>query len=194
MDPTIHCPRCDQEVDATERACPACGHLHHEQLTCARHADRSAAGLCVVCGDAVCDECVPDDRLHFACPAHAAVQVIEGWAQIYSTSDTVEADLIKENLQAEGIDAAVLSQKDRSFNVDFGDLSPVRILVPAYEYRNAVGLLLSHMDSRGEVIFACPACGEAFEVGADACASCGQPLPTAGPAGPSAGGSSPVTG
>jgi hypothetical protein len=106
------------------------------------------------------------------------VPVIEGWAQIYTTSDTVEADLIKENLQSEGLDAAVLSQKDRSFGFDLGDLSPVRILVPAYEYLDAMQVLATHMDFRGEVVFACPACGEAFEPGDAACRSCGAALPT----------------
>jgi hypothetical protein len=87
-----------------------------------------------MCGLAVCDECDNDAEMHHACPDHADVPVIQGWAQIYTTSDTVEADLIRENLQSEGVDAEVLSQKDRSFNVDLGDLSPVRILVPAYDY------------------------------------------------------------
>jgi hypothetical protein len=77
----------------------------------------------------------------------------------------VEADLIKENLQSEGVDAAVLSQKDRSFNVELGDLSPVRVLVPAYDYSEPCSVLGQHMDGAGEVVFACPSCGEAFEPG-----------------------------
>lgn len=178
MDSTIYCPNCEQEIDAASDVCPACGHILSGNLQCERHTDRKAVGVCVVCGNAVCDECDNEKARHHACPAHASVPVIEGWAQVYSTSDEVEADLIRENLQSEGLDAAVLSQKDQSFNVELGDLSPVRLLVPAYEYNQAMTLLTSHMDLRGEVVFACPACGEAFEPDDATCRSCGTPLPT----------------
>lgn len=177
MESTIRCPRCEQEVDASEPSCPACGHLHTERPDCARHPERQAHGVCVVCGDAVCSECDEGDSVHFSCPAHRAIPVIQGWAQIYTTSDTMEANLIRENLESEGIDATVFDQKDRSFNVDLGDLSPVRLLVPAYEWREAMSLLRSHMDAHGEVAFACPACGESYDNGETTCRSCGAALP-----------------
>jgi predicted RNA-binding Zn-ribbon protein involved in translation (DUF1610 family) len=175
---TIRCPRCDQEIDAEGPACPACGHIHSGTLQCRRHPDRAAVGVCVICGDALCDECDATDEMHHACPDHYRIPVIEGWAQVYTTSDDMEADLIKENLQAEGIDAAVLSQKDRSFSVELGDLSPVRVLVPAYAYIEGSRVLGQHMDGAGEVAFACPSCGEAFEPGDTACRACGTPLST----------------
>ncbi|HEX6133920.1 MAG TPA: zinc ribbon domain-containing protein [Longimicrobiales bacterium] len=178
MESTIRCPNCDQEIDAEGPTCPACGHIHKGSLNCERHPDRTAVGVCVVCGDGVCSECDAEDELHHACPDHSEIPVIEGWAQIYTTSDDVEADLIRDNLQSEGVDAAVLSQKDRSFNVDLGELSPVRVLVPAYAYLDAMKVLGEHMDYRGEVVFACPSCGEPFEPGETVCGSCGTPLPT----------------
>jgi DNA-directed RNA polymerase subunit RPC12/RpoP len=178
METTIRCARCDQEIDAEGPACPACGHIHTGSLNCKRHPDRKAVGVCVICGDALCDECDSSGEMHHACPDHSEIPVIEGWAQIYSTSDDVEAELIKENLQSEGVDAAVLSQKDRSFSVELGELSPVRVLVPAYDYLEATKLLGEHMDLAGEVVFACASCGEAFEPGDTVCQSCGSPLPT----------------
>ena len=178
METTIQCPRCDQEIDAEGPACPACGHLHKGSLDCLRHPDRKATGICVVCSDPLCGECDVADAMHHACPEHGDVPVIEGWAQIYTTSDVMEAELIKENLQADGVDAAVLSQKDQSFGVDLGELSPVRLLVPAYEYLDAVKHLAQHMDVEGEVTFACPSCGEVFDTGESVCSSCGTPRPT----------------
>jgi hypothetical protein len=178
MESTIRCPRCEQDIDAEGPACPACGHLHAGSLNCSVHADRAAEGVCVVCGRGVCGECDSGSEMHHACADHEGVPVIQGWAQVYTTSDTVEADLIKENLRSEGVDASVLSQKDRSFNVDMGDLSPVRILVPAYEYIDAVRILGQHMDGSGEVVFACASCGEPFDAGDTACRSCGAALPT----------------
>ena len=169
------CPRCEQEYDASEPACPACGRLA-AAAPCARHPDRAAEGRCVICGAAVCDDCNDSDRPHFSCPDHREIPVIQGWAQVYTTGDDVEAGLIKENLQSEGIDAAVLSQKDRTFAVELGDLSPVRVLVPAYEYGTAREIIAAHMDASGEVSFACPQCGEPYEGGESVCPSCGHPL------------------
>jgi uncharacterized C2H2 Zn-finger protein len=178
MEPIIRCPRCERDVDGADATCAACGQFLAEQALCARHPTRRAEGVCVVCGDPVCDDCDPTDEVHYTCPNHRTVPVIEGWAQIYTTSDTVEADLIKENLVSEGLDAAVLSQKDHSFTVDLGDLSSVRILVPAYEYLDAMQVIATHMDVSGELVFACPTCGEAFEAGDTICGMCGAALPT----------------
>ena len=104
--------------------------------------------------------------------------LVEGWAQVYAASDDVVAQLIRDNLRAEGVDAQVFSQKDHfAFAVDLGDLSPVRVLVPADEYEAAQRIVREHMDLRGELRFACPNCGEPFEPGATRCAVCGAPLP-----------------
>jgi hypothetical protein len=124
----------------------------------------------------VCDLCDDGGRTHFSCPEHHQVPVVEGWAQVYTTSDDVEATLIRDNLQSEGIDAEVLSQKDRSFSLDLGELSPVRVLVPAFQYQGAQEVLEAHKDAAGEVQFACPSCGEAYDENATVCASCGANL------------------
>ncbi len=172
------CPHCDNEVDAGEAACPACGRLR-EPAQCERHPDRKAEGQCAICGTPVCDECNSGGAGAYLCPAHAEVSVISGWAQVYSTSDDIEAQLIAENLQAEGLQAQVLSQKDSAIAVDLGEFSQVRVLVPAWEYAEAERVIASHMDAAGEVSFACPNCGEPYEPGQKACEACGHALPGA---------------
>ena len=102
--------------------------------------------------------------------------VIQGWAQIYSTTREFEAQLLLENLGAEGFDARMFSQKDKMISVDLGDFSIVRILVPAWEYERAQTVIRAYMDPSGEVVFACPTCGEVAEPGATKCASCGRPI------------------
>jgi hypothetical protein len=102
--------------------------------------------------------------------------VIQGWAQIYSTTNEFEAQLLRENLLAEGIDAQFFSQKDSIFSVDLGELSIVRLLVPVWEYAQAQALIHAHMDHEGEVVFACARCGEAYEPGAIVCGSCGAAI------------------
>jgi uncharacterized OB-fold protein len=170
------CPNCSRQYDASEDACPGCGRLEAE-VPCERHPDRTAAGQCVVCGSAACRECDRDETREFICPDHWDVPIVDGWAQVYTTSDDLKAQLIRENLRADGLVAEILSQKDHfAVPVDLGDLSPVRVLVPAYEYQAAIRVLGDHMDGQGEVSFACQACGESYEAGATLCAACGEPV------------------
>lgn len=170
------CPQCGRQIEGDE-ACGGCGRLLTE-AACERHPDRSARGACVICGSTVCEECDKDEIREFLCPEHHAVSIVDGWAQVYTTSDDIEAQLIRDNLQAEGLAAEILSQKDHfAVPVDLGDLSSVRVLVPAADYRDASAVLAQHMDASGEVTFACPECGEAFDPGTSTCASCGTALP-----------------
>jgi hypothetical protein len=149
----VDCEHCGERISSDADACPACGELREEKR-CSNHADRDARGQCVVCGSAVCDGCNRGGDNHYLCATHCDIPVVGGWAQIYSTSDDLEAQLIRENLEAEGVDARVLSQKDHfSIPVDLGDLSPVRVLVPAYAYQDAERLLAEHRDASGDVAF-----------------------------------------
>lgn len=102
--------------------------------------------------------------------------MIQGWAQIYTTTREFEAQLLRDNLGAEGIDARIFSQRDNMLSVDLGELSIVRLLVPVWDYDQALGLIREHMDQSGEVSFACPECGEAYEPGSESCSSCGAEL------------------
>ena len=173
------CSECGTEYDDELDACPACGNAGAAAFSCKRHPDRSATGRCVVCGSALCADCNRGDGRAALCENDAGVTVIHGWAQIYSTTSEFEAQLLRENLLAEGIETRVFSQKDNMLSVDLGELSIVRLLVPVWEYEQAQELISQHMDARGEVSFACPACGEAYDPGATACASCGNELPGA---------------
>ena len=173
------CPNCGEELPQDSESCVACGHFIAGGFGCARHPNRDAIGHCVVCGTAVCaEECDRPDHHHHRCVRHADVPIISGWAQVYTTNEDTAADLIRENLEAEGIESRVLSQKDHTaFPVDLGDLAPVRILVPAYDYEAAREIIQAHLDNEGDVVFACPNCGEAYDLGESTCAACGYPLP-----------------
>lgn len=174
---TRSCPNCEQEIASDVEACPACGKLF-VKAPCDSHPDRGADGICIICGRYVCSE-DDADRGYYVCGEHADVRVFEGWAQLYTTGSEVEARLIRENLEAEGIDAEVLSQRDSTLSFGLGDFSQLRVLVPAFDYRDAHRMLARHMDASGEVLFACPACGESYEPGDVGCRSCGAELPRA---------------
>jgi RNA polymerase subunit RPABC4/transcription elongation factor Spt4 len=173
---TRRCDRCDEIIAGDADACPACGHLFAE-ARCDVHADRPAPGQCALCGSALCVECEAGDRRYHRCAEHADVPIIEGWAQVLSLADEVEARLIEDNLRAEGVDARVLSQKDHSaFPVDLGDLAVVRVLAPTYAFQDAQRIIAAHRDAVGEVSFGCPNCGEPFDEAATVCGACGEAL------------------
>jgi len=170
------CEKCEERIAADAAACPACGHLMIE-AACDVHPDRDAPGQCALCGTSLCTECDAGDRRYHRCAEHATVPIIEGWAEVLSLADEVEAQLIEDNLRAEGVDARLLSQKDHSaFPVDLGDLAVVRILAPTYAYQDARRVLAAHQDSVGEVSFGCPNCGEPFDEDSTVCAACGESL------------------
>jgi hypothetical protein len=172
---THRCPRCQEDYTGSD-ACPACGVLRLE-MQCERHAERRAEGRCVICGQPLCGECSAGEGRAFLCEVHRGVTVIEGWAQVYSTTGEFEASLVRENLEAEGIDAQIYSQRDRIFSVDLGELSIVRVLVPVFAYQQAAELIREYTSAQGEVAFACAACGEAYDPGIEACTACGSPIP-----------------
>lgn len=167
----FHCPHCAEDYRGA-RGCPACGELR-VPMACAAHPDVEGRGRCVICGVVLCSECASSHPRVYLCAEHAGVRVTEGWAEVYTTTTEFEAQLVRDNLRAEGIDSQIFSQRDNMFSVDLGELSIVRLLVPVWSYRDAVEVIRSHMDTGGEVAFACPACGEAFELGARECQACG---------------------
>ncbi|HEX9109076.1 MAG TPA: zinc-ribbon domain-containing protein [Longimicrobiales bacterium] len=169
------CSNCGATVPA-DAACPVCGQLP-APAACATHPERLAEGACVVCGREVCEVCDHGQSTEYLCESHQDVGVTEGWAEVYSANDDLEADLVRDNLQAAGIDAQVLSQKDHfSFTVDLGDLARVRVLVPAFDYETARQTLAQHEDTVGEVAMACPTCGAPYAAGDATCGACGASL------------------
>jgi len=171
---TYTCPRCDAQYAGGD-ACPACGTLREGGVPCDDDPSKTAHSRCVICGRAVCGN-PPEGRMAALCDEHRDVPVIEGFAQVYTNSNELAAQLLVENLRAEGLDATLYSQSDRSFPMDLGELSIARVLVPTFEYQQALELIGEYMDTEGEVTFACPGCGEVYEPGQETCASCGASL------------------
>ncbi|MBW3572896.1 MAG: hypothetical protein KY467_17505 [Gemmatimonadetes bacterium] len=170
---TFTCPRCGAEYTGGD-ACPSCGFLR-APVPCDDDPSRNASFRCVLCGRTVCDG-DPGKRAAL-CDLHAHVPIIEGWAQVYTSGDETEANLIVQNLQAEGIDAQLYSQRDdHAFPVDIGELSILRVLAPVWEFEDAMNLVQAYTNPDGEVTFACPSCGDVHEPGATRCASCGASL------------------
>jgi len=170
---TFTCQRCDTQY-AEGDSCPVCGALQ-QPVPCDDDPGRQAHSRCVICGRAVCGD-VPGERQAALCDPHRTIPVIEGFAQVYSDNSELSARLLVDNLRAEGLDAALYSQSDRSFPMDLGELSIARVLVPTFQAEQALEIIADYMDTEGEVVFACPSCGEVYEPGQETCASCGAQL------------------
>lgn len=66
----------------------------------------------------------------------------EGWVSAFECSTDFEADLVRDRLDEAGIAAVVLTQRDHSFNLNVGDLSPVHVMVRP-EDRTAAAAIVS---------------------------------------------------
>ncbi len=61
----------------------------------------------------------------------------EGWVSVFECSTDFEADLVRDRLDEAGVAAVVLTQRDHSFNLNVGDLSPVHVMVQPEQEREA---------------------------------------------------------
>ncbi|MEM1042307.1 MAG: hypothetical protein AAGI91_06710 [Bacteroidota bacterium] len=53
----------------------------------------------------------------------------QDWVSVFNTSTDYEADLVRDRLDAAGLAAVVLTQRDHSFNLNVGDMAAVRVMV-----------------------------------------------------------------
>lgn len=60
-----------------------------------------------------------------------------GWVSAFEASTDFEADLVRDRLGEADIDAVVLTQRDHSFNLNVGDLSPVHVMVRPEDHGRA---------------------------------------------------------
>ncbi len=56
-------------------------------------------------------------------------RVYEDWVAVFSTSTDYEADLVRDRLDAAGLAAVVLTQRDHAFNLNVGDMAAVHVMV-----------------------------------------------------------------
>ncbi len=100
--------------------CPNCEYEYVKGMT-----------YCPDCGVALVDENLitkPEDWTE------------EGWVVVYTSYAEYEIEMLKDNLESAGIDAAVLSQKDRNFPAP-GDLTIVKLLVKREDLNAALSFI-----------------------------------------------------
>lgn len=83
----------------------------------------------------------PASTPHDDAPDERAARTYEGWSSVFECSTDFEADLVRDRLDEEDIPAVVLTQRDHSFNLNVGDLSPVHVMVKPEDEARARALL-----------------------------------------------------
>ncbi len=151
------CPQCGTETTSAGRCagcgspldietfiyCPVCGTMNNtrtseEGVVCDTHPENRAVGFCVICGKAVCEDCLETSGNKVLCndPKHRSY--IETWRVLYTFDFEYEAAMLYANLEQQGIESEVFSK----LNPDAADapLRPtiVEVLVPEKKFKEAM--------------------------------------------------------
>lgn len=101
--PMNQCDQCGGEVDLDSDFCPQCGTLYAEdQYSCTNHPTGVATGVCVVCQQLFCTECLNEKDGRLYCDAHVSIETKEGWTMLVSTADFYEAEIVRGRLESGG--------------------------------------------------------------------------------------------
>lgn len=149
--PMNECDNCGGEVDLDSDFCPQCGTLFAEdQYSCTNHPIAVAVGICVICQQLFCGECLTKKNKRYFCSEHSAIEASEGWTVVFSTSDFYEAQIVKGKLENAGI--VTLSKNTTNIGVladGFMDTTlgrtifkyPIKIFVPADKFLEAQNIV-----------------------------------------------------
>ena len=153
---TVSCPACFGLMFLGSKFCPHCGAIFEEGVMCANHSSAGAGAACVICGIPCCEECGGEKGVIFLCSAHEQLEIAEGMARVYGTTDNLQAHYVASCLEQAGLHPFIYSRRynpgpDVAPNIayrQFGGyvLEEIKVLVPFGEFQEAEeiarGLLL----------------------------------------------------
>lgn len=136
------CPHCKGFVTEDDTFCDTCGRIQQlpmrkDRPECSTHFDRDAVAGCVLCGKPLCAECVRTiDDISY-CEDDSHYRINQEYTDVYKTSDDIEAQMLKANLEGAGIDAVVFNQHDHVYYVTMGMLAIVKVMVRRKDEKRA---------------------------------------------------------
>ncbi|MCX6136730.1 MAG: zinc ribbon domain-containing protein [Ignavibacteriales bacterium] len=145
------CPSCGGDVESGGDYCPHCGALLTEEFVpCSKHPEAQAEGICIICKDPLCPDCINSKTGRILCGAHKKVEVSEGWAVAFESTDFYEASLVNGKLENAGITVAQRNSDGIGF-IAGGFIEtaigrtilkyPVKVFVPIEQYLEAVSIV-----------------------------------------------------
>ena len=139
-----HCSHCGSEMNIrTNLYCTECGAVNAELasdqgLVCDTHVENRAVGFCVVCGKAVCEECLESSSNRILCDDPKHRTMLDDWKVIHRFDFEYEAAMLYANLEQQEIESEVFSKP----NPDTTDTLPrptiVEVLVPKKKFEEAL--------------------------------------------------------
>ena len=148
---TYECPRCSGQVQPDDDFCAHCGELFLEQVPCAVHPDRTAAGACILCSKPFCPECGGWVGRNFLCNRHAGYEIYEENVRIFGSSDVVQVEFARDCLEKDGLHPVIFSRKASPLSLGGVDytlfrasgeydghiINELKLMVPAQEVLDA---------------------------------------------------------
>ena len=145
------CPRCKEPVQPDDEFCVHCGELFLEEVSCSVHADRTAAGACIICAEAFCSECGGWIHRSFLCNQHSGYEIYEETVRVFGTSDVVQAEFARDCLEKAGLHPVIFSRKASPISLGGPDytlfrasgdfdghiVNELKVMVPAQEVLDA---------------------------------------------------------
>lgn len=129
------CDNCDGQIAGDSEYCVECGIVFEKDegetsIECETHPGAPAAGVCIVCGKPVCGECAISKKGKVFCDDDEHVKIYQNWAVVYTSAAEYEAEMVKANLELDGIKALVFSQVDHAYFIPMSRLASVNVMVP----------------------------------------------------------------
>ncbi|MFA7227549.1 MAG: DUF2007 domain-containing protein [Melioribacteraceae bacterium] len=140
------CSFCMVEVKDGDDFCPNCGSIFTEGVKCSEHPSEEADGVCVICTEPYCEKCgmLVDDRI-FLCVGHSEYETIEGMASVLEADDSSQIEMIKSNLEEEGLHPFIFQRTVNSINTSLAyegqSVRGLQLMVPFQEVLRAEELL-----------------------------------------------------
>lgn len=106
----FYCEICEFQIDGDSDYCPNCGAIFVE-VECINHSDRTADGVCVICGEPYCDECLGRVEEKMLCVQHSNYEIYQTMARIFGTSIETDARLAESALLEEGYHPFLYNRK-----------------------------------------------------------------------------------
>ncbi len=169
------CAVCRRPLPPGATRCDSCGGPAREK-DCAWHPAAPSTATCLLCQRPLCERCRTGSEAAPLCPDHARLRVFSNhWVEVYSSAEEIQTHLLAEALKGEEIEARVLSQKDHVYVVGMGNLSVLRIIVPAHSYARAQAAL-AELGAAVSPPPSCPVCRTPYVEGEGLCSGCGLAL------------------
>lgn len=151
VSPMDVCDECGADIGMDSDFCPFCGALFAgDQYSCTKHPLAVAAGVCVVCQQLFCSECMVKKYGNHLCVDHKNIEVSQGWAMVFKTGDYMEAEIMRGKIENAGIKTNPKNTTNIGMMADgFIDNAlgrtifkyPIKIFVPVENYFDALNVV-----------------------------------------------------